>query len=277
MNRSNRGARSAFTLIELLVVTAIIAVLIAILLPAVQAARSAAQRSRCANNLRQIGVATHMYCDIYHGAFPITTHSVLFDGDDVIDDGIIEEDHDHDHDHDHGHDAASDPYEGVWINQLKPYLEDVDSIRICPADPVGADRLRNNGTSYIFNEYLSVPGDDAILSREQLTSTQTTIAFFNISDEKEPGITGDHTHSRNWVKNGKGNWGGVLSDIQPDRFGGRIGVTYQDLLRNPLTKRRSEHTQGLAHYLFVDGHVDLIAGQAMKDRIDKGDNFAKPR
>ena len=94
--------RRGFTLVELLVVIAIIGILIALLLPAVQAAREAARRSQCINNLKQIGLALHNYEDTFKTFPPSGIYGCPGD---------------------RSTSTTEIPYHHTWITKILPFLE----------------------------------------------------------------------------------------------------------------------------------------------------------
>ncbi|MGL6094967.1 MAG: DUF1559 domain-containing protein, partial [Fimbriiglobus sp.] len=117
--------RRGFTLIELLVVIAIVAILIGLLLPAVQKVRAAAARAKCGSNLKQIGIALHLYHDA-NGRFPPGTHN-LYDETDV---------------------GPQD--RRCWVHDILPYVDQEPLYRqfeaFMPAPPTGALYFPGRGT-----------------------------------------------------------------------------------------------------------------------------------
>ena len=112
--------RMGFTLVEMLAVIAIIGILIALLLPAIQAAREAARRISCANNLKQLGLACHTYHDS-HLVFP---NALMFDDGDGP--------------------TTSDNLRANWAIMLLPFLENADLYNqfdrdVFISDPVNRD------------------------------------------------------------------------------------------------------------------------------------------
>ncbi|MEO0454870.1 MAG: type II secretion system protein [Verrucomicrobiota bacterium] len=222
----------AFTLIELLVVVTIIAILVGLSVPAVSGGIMRAKQSKCASNMRQIGIAMMTYAGEHDYRLPET--------------------------------SVSTSLGNTWIDLLAPYLSDLDEIRICPADPLGNERLLAGGTSYILNSFLFVPERDRrgrVLGPPpnllQIQNSSETIMAFIISEDQSIGLSSDHTHSETWS-----SWNAVTADISPDRF---------------TSSSQPDHSVGSANYLYADGHVQSVTASIMKARIDGGENIALPQ
>jgi len=216
-----------------MVVVVIIAILVGLAVPALGGAILAAQRAECAGNMRQIGMAMLMYAGENNNRLPKTSFGNTL-GD-------------------------------TWIDSIAPYLNDVDEVRICPADPLGEERLAAGGTSYIVNSFLFIPPTDnrgrpkgpppTLL---QIEKPSSTMMAFIVSEDQSEGLSSDHTHSHGWTN----DWAAVTDDISPDRF-----------TRSPV----SDHSRGTSNYLYADGHVEAIKAEEIKSRVEAGDNIALPR
>lgn len=193
-NTKKSIASRGYTLVELLVAVGILAIMASLVTLGVKSAMLRAKENRCASNLKNIGIALHLYAGDHNGRFPETSHTVSLDH--------------------------------AWISSLEQYIGKYDETRICPADPRGKEREAAGGTSYILNSFLFVPEMDvwgepigpALNRPDMIPQPERTFLAFICADTVGTGTGNDHTHSNLWT-----DWSAVTADIAPGRFGGSNG------------------------------------------------------
>lgn len=273
----SRVDRTAFTLVELLVVSAIVAVLVALILPAVQAARAAANRMSCANNLKQLGLAALQYHD---------GHRVLPPG---YQSGAV----------------APRMAQASWLVLVLPYLEQsalyaaaqadyrrsanpfrpahaglatVVPAFLCPADPYSAvvQTSKISRHRIAFTDYLGNAGKD-LYSKDGVLFRDSQVRLADISDgTSQTLLAGERPPSRDyqfgWWYAGRGQRGTGSLDMV-------LGAREQNVLpvaRGSCASGAYEygpgafddscarfhfwsHHPGGAQFVFADGAVRLLS------------------
>lgn len=235
--------RSGFTLVELLVVIAVIGLLVGLLLPAVQSSRESARIANCGSNLRQVWLAISRFGDNHRGRWPETTHTVEAD-------------------------PITGKYDKAWVYTIAPYMEDVDEIRICPSDQAAELRFLGKGTSYTLNGWLSSEARPPFDNRRKLAALSKTIVAFELAEQKDQGATrsqkpsdidpfNDHVHSFSWFSTSN--------------------ITAKKVFQAISAEVAVDRHHGTSHFLYADGHVELITSQQISQWADEAYNFARPQ
>ncbi len=211
-----------------------------------------ANRTSCLSNQRQIGLAILMYAGEHHGNLPATTHST----------GVR-----------YNRRTEEWSNQEAWINQIAPYVNDVDKIRVCPAEPperqkaiLEKTRSMEKATSYVLNELVFDLPDPELARIDpanpvfynntfRIPYPARTAMMFILSEDKPITATWDHAHCSEWTR-----WQFVCNDIEVDRH--RVG------------KRSADRTKGSTNILYADGHAVNISAAALKKIVDSGINPA---
>ena len=149
LSRKKSRSRDAFTLVELLVVIAIIGVMVGLLLPAVQAAREAARRMSCSNNIKQLGLGIHMYHDAFR-AIPPTAYALQ--------------------------DATLTNRPASWIVRILPFIEQTAAFEQTRFDNCDFSNRSGTNTSWRAYDNLNVTTLNCPSSPLPIFRTDTTTA-----------------------------------------------------------------------------------------------------
>jgi prepilin-type processing-associated H-X9-DG protein/prepilin-type N-terminal cleavage/methylation domain-containing protein len=169
-----------------------------------------------------------------------------------------------DHDGEFPHNAHFGP-DMSWVDTLAPYMESVDAIRICPEDPIADERLAAKGSSYVANDFLINDQDPDTLDDQigfvrymrQVQSTSKTLVAFEIADRWSAKSGVEHAHASQWFTELT-----VSEDFVEDTI--------------VLDVKLDRHADA-SNYLYLDGHVERIASDTIRQWADEGFNFAKPQ
>jgi prepilin-type N-terminal cleavage/methylation domain-containing protein/prepilin-type processing-associated H-X9-DG protein len=215
-------AAGGFTLVELLVVITIIGILIALLLPAVQAAREAARRMQCSNNLKQIGLALHNY-ETAHGCFPPGYISAVGSGGPADDTG---------------------PGWG-WAAMVLPFLEQGNVHGQIRFDKDITDPLNAAVRSTSLPVFLC-PSDTGDKTFNVAGVNQVQVAHSNyVGMFGNPEITPDP--------------GYLTQDIDPTTGQDRRGVAHRGMFYRNVAVRIADVTDGTSNTIFVGERSSSLA------------------
>jgi prepilin-type N-terminal cleavage/methylation domain-containing protein/prepilin-type processing-associated H-X9-DG protein len=223
--------KNAFTLIELLVVIAIIALLLSIVMPALKKAKKKANDIICRTNIKSLQLATILYTGDFAGKMPV-------------------------------YDLA----EGLWINLISDYLENVDKARYCPMTRVKVDpsQFGNIDWGGAFKAWMWSWGTDEVeygsyaingwfYSYTTPPTTELEKYFETTADAKEPAITpvfGDSIWVDAWPR---------VTDFCPDNFNLDYDANNGGKMSMFITNRhRAKTNMG-----FLDGHQGPIELSAL--------------
>jgi prepilin-type N-terminal cleavage/methylation domain-containing protein/prepilin-type processing-associated H-X9-DG protein len=154
--------------------------------------------------------------------------------------------------------STSNDYSRSWVYTLEPYLESVDAIRLCPDDQKNTKRMLGKGTSYVLNGYLTENqyldrGFETWRKLTKLKALSKTIVSFEASDRWDL----DYARPYVWFTES-------LLSVRPVLFA---------VQREVQTNRHD----GASHYLYADGHVDMIDEAQIADWCLAGIDFARPQ